>query len=104
MSSASTPADLAATSHDTWPLAVKWARAGRHPYQADVLVRVTSVDQIATVLGIAADTAASGTAASDTARATPVTVRALGSSVTGQPLPVDGGIVLDLSGIPARYT
>ncbi len=99
MSSASTPADLAATSHDTWPLAVKWARAGRHPYQADVLVRVTSVDQIATVLGVAADTAAS-----DTACATPVTVRALGSSVAGQPLPVDGGIVLDLSGIPARYT
>lgn len=33
----------------------------------------------------------------------PVTVRALGSSVTGQPLPVNGGIVLDVSAVPASY-
>ncbi|MFI7276119.1 FAD-binding oxidoreductase [Streptomyces sp. NPDC049879] len=83
--------DLAATSHDTWPLATKWARAGRHPHQADVLVRVTSAEEIAGVLALA------------TEAGVPVTVRALASSVTGQPLPVRGGIVLDVTGLPATW-
>jgi alkyldihydroxyacetonephosphate synthase len=88
----STDADsLDASSHDTWPLSTKWQRAGRHPNRADMVVRVTSAEQIASVLAIA------------TTEQTPVTVRALGSSVTGQPLPVRGGIVLDVSGIPASY-
>ena len=86
-----TAEDLDATSHDTWPLATKWAHAGMHPHRADALVRVTAVEQIPTVLAVA------------TREEVPVTVRALGSSVTGQPLPVRGGIVLDLSGIPATY-
>ncbi len=85
-------ADLDATSHDTWPLATKWARAGLHPNKADVLVKVTSAEQIAEVLSIA------------TEAGIPVTVRALASSVTGQPLPVRGGIVLDVSGLPAEYS
>ncbi len=86
-----TQADLESTSHDSWPLASKWALEGRHPNMADVLVRVRSVDQITDVLAIAAR------------EQVPVTVRALGSSVTGQPLPVKGGIVLDIAGIPATY-
>jgi alkyldihydroxyacetonephosphate synthase len=84
-------ADLIATSHDTWPLSTKRNLNGDHPNQADVLVRVTSVEDIGKVLEVA------------TATSTPVTVRALGSSVTGQPLPVRGGIVLDVSGLPASY-
>lgn len=83
--------DLQATSHDTWPLATKWGLTGRHPNQADVLVRASSMDQVAPVLAIA------------TRDQIPVTVRALGSSVTGQPLPVRGGIVLDVSNVPASF-
>ncbi|MET0862925.1 MAG: FAD-binding oxidoreductase [Nakamurella sp.] len=83
---------LEGTSHDTWPLATKWGMVGRHPNQADVLVRVVDAAQIAPVLAIA------------TEHEMPVTVRALGSSVTGQPLPVQGGIVLDVSAIPSTYT
>lgn len=86
-----TPADLDGTSHDTWALATKWARAGIHPHRADVLVRVWAETQIPTVLAIAAE------------HRVPVTTRALGSSVTGQPLPVHGGIVLDVSGIPPTH-
>ncbi len=85
-------ADLEATSHDTWPLSTKQARIGQHPNRGDVLVRPTSMDVVPDVLRIATDYRA------------PVTVRALGSSVTGQPLPTRGGIVLDVSRVPARYS
>ena len=85
------PAALDATSHDSWPLSTKLDRLGRHEHRADVAVTVTCTDEIRTVLSVAAD------------HDVPVTVRALGSSVTGQPLPVRGGIVLDLSGLPAEY-
>jgi len=82
-------ADLEATSHDTWPLTTKWAMTGRHPNMGEVLVRITSFDQVAPILAVA------------TRELIPVTVRALASSVTGQPLPVRGGIVLDVSAVPA---
>ncbi|GAA3586945.1 FAD-binding oxidoreductase [Amycolatopsis ultiminotia] len=81
------PASLAATSHDTWPVSTKWARRGLHPHQADVVVRAVSEADVSAVLRIAEEYGA------------PVTTRALGSSVTGQPLPTLGGIVLDLSGL-----
>lgn len=86
------PAELVATSHDTWPLSTKRNLIGDHPNQADILVCVDDVQHIPTVLRLA------------TEAAVPVTVRALGSSVTGQPLPVCGGIVLDVSGLPESYT
>ncbi|MDR2931027.1 MAG: FAD-binding oxidoreductase [Propionibacteriaceae bacterium] len=82
---------LAASSHDTWPVATKLALLDEHPYQADAVVRLASFDQVPEVLRIA------------TQFSVPVTVRALGSSVTGQPLPVRGGIVLDVSAIPAQF-
>ncbi len=85
-------ADLESTSHDTWPLSTKRNLIGDHPNKADILVRITETDQIPVVLKAATDAGI------------PVTVRALGSSVTGQPLPVKGGIVLDVSGLPASYT
>jgi alkyldihydroxyacetonephosphate synthase len=77
------------SSHDTWPLATKESMSGRHPHQADAVVTITSFEQAPQVFEIAA------------AHGVPVTVRALGSSVTGQPLPVHGGIVLDVSAVTA---
>ncbi|MYW96083.1 FAD-binding oxidoreductase [Amycolatopsis rubida] len=65
--------------------------AGRHPHRADAVVALSSFDEASGVFRIAAE------------HRIPVTVRALGSSVTGQPLPVDGGIVLDVSKIPAEH-
>ena len=82
---------LRATSQDTWPLATKRAMIGQYPNQADVVVAPQQVDQISEVLRIA------------TEHRVPVTVRALASSVTGQPLPVNGGIVLDVSALPAQF-
>lgn len=83
------PDVLDASSHDTWPLSTKRAMNGTHPHRADAVVRLTSFDDAPAVLELA------------TEHGLPVTVRALGSSVTGQPLPVDGGLVLDVSGVPA---
>lgn len=86
------PASLAASSHDTWPLSTKQAMVGQHPYAADVVVSPTSFDDIPKILAIASQ------------HGVPVTVRALASSVTGQPLPVRGGIVLAVAQIPATYS
>src|SRR4051812_37984448 len=80
-------ADRDARSHDTWPVATVWAKLGRHPYRPDAIVRAASVADVIEVLRIGAQTR------------TPVTAWGLGSSVTGQPLPVAGGIVLDLAGL-----
>jgi alkyldihydroxyacetonephosphate synthase len=80
-------AALDATSHDTWPMSTKWSRLGRHPHRADVVVAVRDAADVAAVLRIAG------------AAGVPVTPRALGSSVTGQPLPTAGGIVLDVSAL-----
>ncbi|HEY1704824.1 MAG TPA: FAD-binding oxidoreductase [Trebonia sp.] len=80
---------LDATSHDTWPVSTKLARLGRHEYRADAVVRARSVQDVVAALAVAR------------ADAVPVTARGLGSSVTGQPLPTRGGIVLDLSTLPA---
>lgn len=82
---------LDASSHDTWPRSTKKARAGVHDHRADLVVAASSDADIKTVLGTAAQ------------HDVPVTVRALASSVTGQPLPTRGGIVLDVTGLPSRY-
>lgn len=84
----STAADvLDARSHDTWPVATTWAKLGLHPHRPDVVVWATSEDDVAAVLRVAGQSGV------------PVTTWALGSSVTGQPLPLAGGLVLDVSGI-----
>lgn len=82
---------LDASSHDTWPLSTKQAMVGAHPHRADAVIRLTSFSQAAGLFAIA------------TRHRVPVTIRALASSVTGQPLPVRGGIVLDVSAVPATY-
>nr|WTB28563.1 FAD-binding oxidoreductase [Streptomyces sp. NBC_00830] len=81
------PVALAATSHDTWPVSTKWALQDKHPYMAQVVVKAETEQDVVTVMRAAGVTG------------TPVTTRALGSSVTGQPLPTRGGIVLDVSGL-----
>lgn len=82
---------LDGSSHDTWPLSTKLAMVDRHENRADVVVTARSEDDIAAVLRIA------------TEEDVPVTVRALASSVTGQPLPTRGGIVLDVAHLPQRW-
>ncbi|WP_375748756.1 FAD-binding oxidoreductase [Vibrio sp. HN007] len=84
--------DLEASSHDTWPLMTKLNLIGEHPNKADIVVRAESDDDICQVLELANQ------------EKVPVTVRALASSVTGQPLPTKGGIVLDISEIPSSYS
>jgi len=78
--------ELDARSHDTWPVATVWAKLGRHPHRPDVVVRARGLEAVVATVRIAAE------------HGVPVTPWGLGSSVTGQPLPVHGGIVLDLSG------
>jgi alkyldihydroxyacetonephosphate synthase len=87
-----TQAALDASSHDTWPLMTKLDMLGQHPNKADIVVKATQVEDIRKVLELANQ------------KLVPVTVRALASSVTGQPLPTKGGIVLDISGLPASYS
>lgn len=79
------PKLLAKMSHDRWPVSVIEEKRSIHRYCPDVVVTVRDSDQVAMVLAIAATHGA------------PVTARGLGSSVTGQPLPVRGGITLDMS-------
>lgn len=74
-------------SHDAWPVAVLQDQLGQHVTRPDVVVTVTSADGVVGVLQVARE---EGVA---------LTPRGLGSSVTGQPLPTQGGIVLDLSGL-----
>lgn len=74
-------------SHDTWPVATVWAKLDRHPQRPDLVVRVSTPEEVAVVLTTAAEAGV------------PVTSWGLGSSVTGQPLPTRGGVVLDLSGL-----
>jgi len=83
---------LARTSHDTWAVSTKWDRLARHPYSADVIVRVRTATDVAQVLDVARR------------HGVPVTVRAMGSSVTGQPLPVDRGIVLEVGALAGART
>jgi len=81
------PDVLDAYSHDSWPLQTKLAMTGRHEFRPDIVVFATQTQDVVQVIK-AAET-----------NSIPVTTRGLGSSVTGQPLPLRGGVVLDVSGI-----
>jgi alkyldihydroxyacetonephosphate synthase len=78
---------LDAYSHDSWPLQTKLAMTGAHEFRPDIVVFAKSTQDVVRVLKSAQTFSI------------PVTTRGLGSSVTGQPLPQRGGIVLDVSGI-----
>lgn len=77
--------ELGLHSYDVWPAAAKWKLQGKQPYRPEVVVRPHSTAQVARVLAWASR------------QAVPVTPWGLGSSVTGAPLPLHGGISLDLS-------
>jgi alkyldihydroxyacetonephosphate synthase len=81
--------DLAAHSYDASPMAAKWRMQHLQPFRPDLIVRPTAVDQVSRLL-----TWASG-------HGVPVTPWGLGSAVTGSPLPMRGGIALDMSSMRA---
>ena len=80
-----TPEELLAHSYDVWPAATKWKMQGKQPYAPEVILRPTSAEQISRILKWASE------------RLVAVTPWGLGSSVTGAPLPMHGGISLDMS-------
>jgi alkyldihydroxyacetonephosphate synthase len=78
---------LDAYSHDAWPVTVLQQQQNLHPNRPEIVVRVDEPAQVGEVLALAREARSA------------VTTRGLGSSVTGQALPVVGGIVLDMSSI-----
>lgn len=76
---------IASHSYDWWPLASKWRAQGKQPHAPEAVVFARSTDDVVRLLRWANDAAV------------PVTAWGLGSSVTGAPLPIHGGVVLDLS-------
>jgi alkyldihydroxyacetonephosphate synthase len=77
--------EVAAHSYDWWPVATKWRRQGKQPYSPNVIVRPEGAGEVGRLLVWAS------------ANDVPVTPWGAGSSVTGAPLPMRGGISLDLS-------
>jgi alkyldihydroxyacetonephosphate synthase len=73
-----------AYSHDSWPVSTVLGKLGEHLYTPDVVVHVESTADVLAVLAVAQDLAVA------------VTPWGLGSSVTGQPLAREGGIMLDM--------
>lgn len=84
--------ELVRCAHDSWPLQTKLAANGHHEFLPDIVVFPRTAAEVAQVLRAAS------------ADRIPVTPRGLGSSVTGQPLPTRGGIVLDLSDLLGDLT
>lgn len=74
-------------AYDWWPVAAKWRNQGKTPLRPDVAVRPLNVDDIQKLLRWANTTGVS------------ITPWGAGSSVTGAPLPLNGGITVDLSGL-----
>src|SRR5262245_40380185 len=74
-------------SYDTWPLATEGRKQGKQPYKPDVVIRAIDAEQISRLLRWASE------------KRIPITPWGAGSSVTGAPLPVKGGIVLDMAGM-----
>lgn len=79
--------DLDAHAYDAWPVAAKWKLQGKAPYRPQVIVRPVLEAEVSRLLAWASK------------RGVPVTPWGLGSSVTGAPLPMQGGVLLDLSGL-----
>lgn len=78
-------ADILKHSYDAWPVAVKERQAGEASLRPDVVVSVSSTEEVSAVLAYA------------NKQGIPVTAWGLGSSVVGAPLAEKGGISLDTS-------
>ncbi|MCE7987065.1 MAG: FAD-binding oxidoreductase [Caldilinea sp. CFX5] len=74
-------------SYDQWPVATKWRQQGKQPCRPAVVVRAPTVDAICQLLRWANQ------------QGIPVTPWGAGSAVTGAPLPLHGGISLDLTAL-----
>jgi alkyldihydroxyacetonephosphate synthase len=72
-------------SYDTWAISIKWKNQSKRRFPPNVVVKPTSTEQISKILVWASK------------NKIPVTPWGGGSSVTGQPLAVRGGISLDMS-------
>ena len=83
--------DLATHSYDWWPLAFKWRRQGKAPMSPEVVVRPAERSQVAALLSWANH------------HRIPITPWGGGSSVTGAPLAIRGGISIDLSQLKQTY-
>lgn len=79
--------EISSHSYDWWPVAAKWRQQGKEPYRPDVVVRPTSVEAISRLLAWANQ------------KGVPITPWGAGSSVTGAPLAMSGGISLDMRGL-----
>lgn len=77
--------DLLGHSYDTWPVATKWRQLGKQEHRPDVVVRPLYTAEVSRLLYWASMTSVA------------VTPWGAGSSVTGAPLPMHGGVSLDLS-------
>lgn len=84
------PDVLDAYSHDSWPLQTKMSMASRHELRPEAVVFARSTEEVVRAIKVASTAGI------------PVTTRGLGSSVTGQPLPQFGGVVLDVSGLTGK--
>jgi alkyldihydroxyacetonephosphate synthase len=74
-------------SQDAWPRALKMAQAGEKLYRPQVVFHARFAQQVPELLAWA------------NRHMVPVTVRGGGSEVVGSSLPVQGGILLDVSGL-----
>lgn len=72
-------------SYDWWPVTAKWKQQGKQPYRPDVIVYPETVEEIQELLKWANQ------------HQIAVTPWGAGSAVTGAPLPLSGGITLNLS-------
>jgi len=80
-------ADLDVHSYDCWPVAVKWRQQGKRPCAPVAVVRPLNIAEVSLLLSWASE------------RGVAVTPWGAGSAVTGAPLPLSGGISLDLSAL-----
>ncbi|MBK8024726.1 MAG: FAD-binding oxidoreductase [Chloroflexi bacterium] len=79
--------DLGKYAYDSWPVAAKWRSQGKSPLRPEVVVRPRRVEQVSTLLRWANENRIA------------VTPWGAGSSVVGAPLPLNGGVTLDLSAL-----
>jgi alkyldihydroxyacetonephosphate synthase len=79
--------DVAEASRDWWPLAMHWSLHGEVPARAAVVCRPDRAEQVADVLHASADHGLAVTAAGGR------------SGVCGASVPMNGGVVLDLSAL-----
>ena len=77
----------AEAGRDWWPLAIGWAAEGAVPQRPAVVVRPSSVAQVADVLAACNEAVV------------PVTAAAGRSGVCGGSIPVHGGVALDMTGL-----